>query len=171
MIIQCESCASKYFLPNSRIPERTIRVSCPKCRAVFRLVPPVEKEFAGADGDMIPSVEASAGAAATAVGVTAATVAPPAAPARQSQTRMAASRGPDDRAKRLARVLVSDILCYNREKRDLALLDGELMTALGDEIKKSWELYKQKVGPELANSTDYFKEALNEILADGQKLF
>ena len=45
------------------------------------------------------------------------------------------------------------------------------MTALGDEIKKSWELYKQKVGPELANSTDYFKQALNEILADGQKLF
>ena len=45
------------------------------------------------------------------------------------------------------------------------------MAALGDEIKKSWELYKQKVGPDLANSTDYFKEALNDILADGQKLF
>jgi hypothetical protein len=45
------------------------------------------------------------------------------------------------------------------------------MAALGDEIKKSWELYKQKVGPELAGSTNYFKEALNEILADGQSLF
>jgi len=45
------------------------------------------------------------------------------------------------------------------------------MAVLGGEIKKSWELYKQKVGPDLANSTEYFKEALNEILADGQKLF
>ena len=75
------------------------------------------------------------------------------------------------RAKRLARVLVSDILCYNQEKRDQALADGTLMSVLGDEIKKSWELYKEKVGPELAKSTNYFKEALNEILADGQKVF
>jgi hypothetical protein len=88
-----------------------------------------------------------------------------------SKTRAAGDRGPDARARRLARVLVSDILCYNQEKRDQALIDGQLMTMLGDEIKKSWELYKDKVGPELANSTDYFKEALNEILADGQKVF
>jgi hypothetical protein len=90
---------------------------------------------------------------------------------RPIRPRGAANRGPDARARRLARVLVSDILCYHREKRDQALLDANLMAVLGDEIKKSWELYKQKVGPELANSTNYFKEALNEILADGQKLF
>jgi predicted Zn finger-like uncharacterized protein len=77
----------------------------------------------------------------------------------------------DDRAKRLARVLVSDILWYNRERRDAALRDGTLMTSLGEEIKKSWELYKEKVGPEAAHSTNYFKEALNEILANGQQVF
>jgi hypothetical protein len=71
----------------------------------------------------------------------------------------------------LARVLVSDILWYNRERRDAALRDGTLMTSLGEEIKKSWELYKDKVGPETAHSTNYFKEALNEILADGQQVF
>ena len=79
--------------------------------------------------------------------------------------------GPEARAKRLARVLVSDILCYNQEKRDQALADGNLVSVLGDEIKKSWELYKDKVGADVANSTNYFKEALNEILADGQKVF
>ena len=52
-----------------------------------------------------------------------------------------------------------------------AIQDGTLMTVLGEEIKKSWELYKDKVGPDLANSTNYFKEALNEILADGQEVF
>jgi hypothetical protein len=45
------------------------------------------------------------------------------------------------------------------------------MTVLGEEIKKSWELYKEKVGADVANSTNYFKEALNEILADGQEVF
>ena len=80
-------------------------------------------------------------------------------------------RGKDDRAKRLARVLVSDILCYNQERRDQAIQDGNLMTVLGEEIRKSWDLYKEKVGADVAGSTNYFKEALNEILADGQEVF
>ncbi len=166
MIIQCESCTSKYFLPDARVPKRPVRVSCPKCRAVFKLVPPpekvAEKLFAAPKVGVIPSGTASARSVPAPE-----TVAAP----RKAGSREAAGREPDARARRLARVLVSDILCYNRERRDRALLDGNLMAALGDEIKKSWELYKQKVGPDLANSTDYFKEALNDILADGQKLF
>jgi molybdopterin converting factor small subunit len=77
----------------------------------------------------------------------------------------------DQKAKRLARALVSDILVYNREKRDKALADGTLVQALGQEIKKSWELYKERVTPEVAASSNHFKDALNEILADGQKIF
>ena len=45
------------------------------------------------------------------------------------------------------------------------------MSVMSEKIKKSWELYKEKVGADLANSTGYFKEAINEILADGQKIF
>ncbi|HET6462747.1 MAG TPA: hypothetical protein VFH33_03020 [Candidatus Krumholzibacteria bacterium] len=95
--------------------------------------------------------------------------APAAAPAGRGSAR--GGKSAEDRAKRLARVLVSDILWYNRERRDAALRDGTLMTSLGEEIKKSWELYKEKVGPEAAHSTNYFKEALNEILANGQQVF
>jgi hypothetical protein len=100
--------------------------------------------------------------------------APAPEPAMASAPATKSARGgksADDRAKRLARVLVSDILWYNRERRDAALRDGTLMTSLGEEIKKSWELYKEKVGPEAAHSTNYFKEALNEILANGQQVF
>jgi hypothetical protein len=71
----------------------------------------------------------------------------------------------------LARVFVSDILVYNKDKRDKGLASGELMTVLGPEIKKAWEAYKEKIGPNVVESTDYFREALNEILADGQKVF
>jgi hypothetical protein len=93
------------------------------------------------------------------------------APAAKKKSAKFGAGSKDERAKRLARVLVSDILCYNQEKRDQALVDGNLMAVLGEEIKKSWELYKEKVGPDIAGSTNYFKEALNEILADGQNVF
>ena len=71
----------------------------------------------------------------------------------------------------LARALVSDILVYNRDMRDSALAEGNLLETLGAEIKKSWELYKEKVTPEVANSTNHFRDALNEILAEGEKVF
>ena len=42
---------------------------------------------------------------------------------------------------------------------------------LGYEIKKKWETYKERVGTEFANSTPYFRDALNEIVAEGKKIF
>lgn len=175
MIIQCESCVSKYFLPEAKIPPKPMKVSCPKCQAVFRLALPAQKVFAAPAESVVPSGVASVQRAvetatdASVQGSTEPDALEQATPTKTDRRR--AGKSQDARARRLARVLVSDILCYNQEKRDQALLDGSLMTVLGDEIKKSWELYKEKVGPELANSTNYFKEALNEILADGQKVF
>jgi predicted Zn finger-like uncharacterized protein len=229
MIIQCQSCSSKYFLPEEKVPVNPLKVRCPKCRAVFMLAARAEKaslaaapapvveaaapsaemprqarKFAGRDHHFAavatepalvdPVMEAEAAPVAAAVQETPATVMPaetipaavvepamPETPAAAPDVEPAAAPAPrtsqrggksaDDRAKRLARVLVSDILWYNRERRDAALRDGTLMTSLGEEIKKSWELYKEKVGPEAAHSTNYFKEALNEILANGQQVF
>jgi predicted Zn finger-like uncharacterized protein len=170
MIIQCEGCAAKYFLPESKIPPKPTRVRCPQCKAVFTLVPQPQNVVAGLEESMVPSraasnVEQSVGAAQTAP------VTPSQSPAKPKRSQPSKAEKDDTRAKRLARVLVSDILCYNQEKRDQALIDGNLMAVLGDEIKKSWELYKEKVGPGIAKSTNYFKEALNEILADGQSVF
>jgi predicted Zn finger-like uncharacterized protein len=163
MIIQCEGCEAKYFLPDSKVPAKPRKVRCPQCKAVFTLVPEPQNVVAGAKEHVVPSPAVSAPQPTAA----------DSKPASESSKRPKASKKERDdaRAQRLARVLVSDILCYNQAKRDQALIDGNLMTVLGDEIKKSWELYKEKVGPEIAKSTNYFKEALNEILADGQKVF
>jgi hypothetical protein len=76
-----------------------------------------------------------------------------------------------ERARRLARVLASDIAIYNREKRERGIRDGNVVAVLGYEIKKSWETYKERVGSDFANSTPYFRDALNEIVAEGQKIF
>ncbi len=81
------------------------------------------------------------------------------------------ARDPRQKARRLARALVSDMIVYQPEKRQQALAAGNIKEAFEEEIQKSWEEYVDQVGAELANSTTFFKEALNEILAGGQQIF
>lgn len=81
------------------------------------------------------------------------------------------SQDPQAKARRLARALVSDIVVYHPEKRRDGLRDGTLKLLFEEEIQKSWEEYTEQVGMELAKSTPFFHEALNEILADGQPIF
>ncbi len=186
MIIQCQSCAAKYFLSEEKVPANPLKVRCPKCRAVFLLAPRTERVAVGAGvgaptSQGVPAakhaapleIEPTAVPRKAAAPVPSGPVEVDEAPAPKAAKPSKPARGGkgEDRAKRLARVLVSDILYYNRERRDEALRDGTLMSALSEEIKKSWELYKEKVGPDAAQSTSYFKEALNEILADGQEVF
>jgi len=80
-------------------------------------------------------------------------------------------RDPREKAQRLARVLVSDIILYNPDRHQRALELGSLKEEFEDEIQKSWNEYVDQVGDEIANSTNFFNEALNEILAKGQPMF
>src|SRR5438132_754478 len=78
---------------------------------------------------------------------------------------------PKQKARRLARALVSDLVVYHPEKRQQGLRDGTLPQLFKDEIEKSWQEYVEQVGAELAKTTSFWAEALNEILAGGNKVF
>lgn len=78
---------------------------------------------------------------------------------------------PNQKAKRLARALVSDILAYHPGKREEGLANGTLKQIFREEIKKSYEEYVEQIGKEFAESTSHFQDALNELLANGKKLF
>ena len=78
---------------------------------------------------------------------------------------------PAQRARRLARALVSDLVAYYPLKRDEGLRDGTLRQLFREEIKKSYEEYVEQVGRDVAEHSPYFQEALNEILAGGRRLF
>jgi len=80
-------------------------------------------------------------------------------------------RDPHDKARRLARVLVSDIITYNPDRHQRALSAGSLKEDFEEEIEKSWKEYVEQVGAEIANSTPYWSEALNDVLAKGQQIF
>ena len=81
------------------------------------------------------------------------------------------SRDPNQKARRLARALVSDLVVYHPDKRQEGLQNGTLKELFADEIKKSWEEYGDQIGPEVADAASYFNDALNDILSDGQKIF
>jgi predicted Zn finger-like uncharacterized protein len=81
------------------------------------------------------------------------------------------SKDPNQRAQRLARALVSDIITYHPAKHAEGLRDGTLKQLFREEIKKSFEEYIAQVGQQLAESTTYFQEALNEVLGGGKKIF
>src|SRR5258705_1011215 len=81
------------------------------------------------------------------------------------------SKDPNQRAKRLARALVSDIITYHPAKHAEGLRDRTLKQLFREKIKKSFEQYISQVGQQLAESTTYFQEALNEVLGAGKKIF
>ena len=188
MIVTCDGCQTKYLLGDEKVPEKGIRVRCPKCRFVWRLTPPVHDdsvfEVASGEFNSSPPVQEESEKSGWAsmqeeqksvVTETEPQVEEIEIPIQgsepQQQTESPEVRKKKDRARRLARVFVSDILVYNQEKRDRGLADGDLMTVLGPEIKKAWEAYKEKIGSGVAETNEYFRTALNEILADGQEIF
>ncbi len=95
----------------------------------------------------------------------------PAVPRPKRPTNPFLSQDPEARARRLARALVSDIVVYHPAKRRDGLRDGSLKLLFEEEIRKSWDEYVDQVGKPLADSTSFFTDALNEILADGQPVF
>ena len=116
-------------------------------------------------------------------------VAPPAAPVVRSLPELTSAKpaeapstpaprrpsflnqDPGARAQRIARALVSDIVAYNKEKLQASSSNNTLRNDFREEIRKSWEEYVEQVGLEMAKQAPYFRDALNDILAKGQKVF
>jgi len=78
---------------------------------------------------------------------------------------------PNQKAKRLARALVSDMVAYLPQKREEGLKNGTLKQLFREEIKKSYEEYVDQIGKEFAESTTHFQDALNDVLSGGKKIF
>jgi hypothetical protein len=95
----------------------------------------------------------------------------PAKPAKTQSINPFLSRDPGIRAKRLARALISDMVTYYPAKHEEGLREGTLKKLFKDEIKKSYEEYVSQVGNEFAESTTFFQDSLNELLANGKKVF
>jgi hypothetical protein len=77
-----------------------------------------------------------------------------------------------EKAQRIARVIINDIRNYNPEHLAEGIRVGNIMKTLGVEIERGRQLYIKRVPPDIAKTTNYYRESLIKILSDGQpKLF
>ncbi len=69
------------------------------------------------------------------------------------------------KAKRLARIIVSDIFLYNQAKVEEGIRGGSLYQLLEDDIREGRLLYERRVSEEIRNNSAYLKEAFEELIA------
>jgi predicted Zn finger-like uncharacterized protein len=98
-----------------------------------------------------------------------------AAPAEQQALPAVAMNEEDkkwnERARRLAKALASDLVLYNQDKVEEGLRNGTLANLLGPEIRRSWEYYCQQIPKHIVEKTDHFKDQLNKIVGKGKEIF
>jgi hypothetical protein len=95
----------------------------------------------------------------------------PGAPVARPPINPFLANDPNQKAKRLARALVSDIIAYFPDRHAQGKRDGTLRESFREEIKKSYEEYVEQMGKEFAENTTHFQDALNDVLAGGAKIF
>jgi hypothetical protein len=77
-------------------------------------------------------------------------------------------RDPHERAKRLARLIVGEIVLYHKDKIALAIKHDTLFEELGKELKEGRNYYEKNVDPSVGSKADYFDQAVVDILVKGQ---
>ncbi len=72
-----------------------------------------------------------------------------------------------EEARRLARLLVSEIKLYNEEQVEEGRRNRDVYERLREDIDRSRQMYDERVDPQILRSTDYFYQELVRILAAG----
>lgn len=73
-----------------------------------------------------------------------------------------------DDARRLARLLISEIKLYNEKKVDEGRAAGDLYERLKDDIERSRQVYDERTPEHIRRENDFFRDELVRILADGR---
>jgi hypothetical protein len=69
-----------------------------------------------------------------------------------------------DAAKRLARLIISDIALYNQKKIEEGIRSNTFHEKLKEELEEGLKLYRSRTPQEILASTNYFEEALQEFI-------
>ncbi len=186
MNVSCPQCKTVFRVDPRKVPAEGVRARCSVCGGVFEVVAEPSKAAVAAGPAAAPQPPRPAmreappppPPPAAAQPEVAAPPPPPPPPPSPSAEAAAQAPGkpfgqpdPESRARRLARALISDVAAYHPERLEIGLREGRLKELFQEELRKSWQEYVEQVGIEVAKSTPYFRDALNEILAKGKKVF
>ncbi|MEP7382456.1 MAG: zinc-ribbon domain-containing protein [Gemmatimonadota bacterium] len=163
--------ASGLVSPSVLTPAASAPIDRPPSAATPASAAPVDAARVGAAASLLPaSVPATSNPAPSSAPRSVPPAGSTAAPTRRPINPFL-SNDPNQKARRLARALVSDMVAYHPQKREEGARTGTLKPLFREEIKKSYEEYVEQVGREFAESTTHFQEALNDILAGGKRIF
>jgi len=81
----------------------------------------------------------------------------------QAVSRLIGDPAAHEAAKRLARIIMSDIALYNQRAVEEGVRNGTIYEVLRDEIEEGRKLYDGRVPSEIVSSTDYYREAIDEF--------
>lgn len=90
-----------------------------------------------------------------------ATTVPAAAPALLPEAHV--------KARRLARIIASDIALYNQEAVEEGIRTGTFFTLLAHDIAEGRSFYRQRVVEEIRNATNYLEDAFTDLIAKVRK--
>lgn len=87
-------------------------------------------------------------------------------------TKPAATVDPEEveKARRFARIIVSDIALYNQEAVDQGIGNGTFYEALRDDIAEGRQVYEARVPRGIRETKDYLQEAFDDFIASQKKL-
>jgi len=77
-------------------------------------------------------------------------------------------KDPHERARRLARLIVGDIVLYNQEKILDGIRNDTLFQLLEKALAEGRRYYDKNVDPGVAAEMDYFNQAIVDILVKGR---
>ncbi|GFO68450.1 hypothetical protein GMLC_20290 [Geomonas limicola] len=69
------------------------------------------------------------------------------------------------KARRLARIIVSDIALYSQAKVEQGVREGNFYELLAEDIREGEQLYRQRVAESVREKSAYLKEAFEELIA------
>ena len=142
MFLSCEKCGRKGSLDEASYPGKTLRLKCPYCSYEFLYVLPRNGETPGEPETVIQEVPA-------------ASVSP--------ETEAAVFE-----AKRIARLIITEIKLYNQEKIEKAESQKEVLDLLKHDLRRGKEHYDSRVASRLPIGPDYFMDSVREILLAGK---
>ncbi len=193
MNVTCAQCRTVFRVDPRKVPATGVRARCSVCGGVFEVLQDDKPGAAAAAplAGVLPQAEAAPAPfraapappeppepissepdSATAPTVQAPSGSPPPAAAPKPAPRSPFGVGDQEsRARRLARALISDVAAYHPERQERGLREGRLKELFQDELRKSWQEYVDQVGLDTAKNTPFFRDALNEILAKGKRVF
>lgn len=74
-----------------------------------------------------------------------------------------------ERARRLARTIVSDIYLYNTAKAEESIRNNTFMSVFSSELREGLKLYESRISPEVRNRGDFFMEVIHNFIENKKK--